>query len=74
MRLQVKGRHVDVTDSLFQYAEKKLGKLLPSYLKGGLLPVGEVTDPDLGKMPTVMNLQAITPTGSSHLGWPSWTA
>ena len=27
MRLQVKGRHVDVTDSLFQYAEKKLGKL-----------------------------------------------
>ena len=27
MRLQVKGRHIDVTDSLFQYAEKKLGKL-----------------------------------------------
>src|SRR4051812_23892233 len=27
MRLQVKGRHVDVTDSLFQYAERKLSKL-----------------------------------------------
>jgi putative sigma-54 modulation protein len=27
MRLQVKGRHIDVTDSLFQYAEKKLGKM-----------------------------------------------
>ena len=27
MRLQVTGRHIDVTDSLFQYAEKKLGKL-----------------------------------------------
>jgi putative sigma-54 modulation protein len=27
MRLQVKGRHIDVTDSLFQYAERKLGKL-----------------------------------------------
>ena len=27
MRLQVKGRHLDVTDSLFQYAERKLGKL-----------------------------------------------
>ena len=27
MRLQVKGRNVDVTDSLFGYAEKKLGKL-----------------------------------------------
>jgi len=27
MRLQVKGRHVEVTDSLFQYAERKLGKL-----------------------------------------------
>jgi ribosome hibernation promoting factor len=27
MRLQVKGRNVDVTDPLFGYAEKKLGKL-----------------------------------------------
>jgi putative sigma-54 modulation protein len=27
MRLQVNGRHIDVTDSLFQYAERKLGKL-----------------------------------------------
>ena len=27
MRLQVKGRHLDVTDALFQYAERKLGKL-----------------------------------------------
>jgi len=27
MRLQVKGRHIDVTDSLFQYAERKLSKL-----------------------------------------------
>jgi putative sigma-54 modulation protein len=27
MRLQVKGRNVDVTDNLFAYAEKKLGKL-----------------------------------------------
>ena len=27
MRLQVKGRNVDVTDPLFSYAEKKLGKL-----------------------------------------------
>jgi len=27
MRLQVKGRHIDVTDSLFSYAERKLGKL-----------------------------------------------
>ena len=27
MRLQVTGRHIDVTDSLFQYAERKLGKL-----------------------------------------------
>src|ERR1700759_1645479 len=27
MRLQVKGRHIDVTDSLFQYAERKLGKI-----------------------------------------------
>ena len=27
MRLQVKGKHVDVTDALFSYAERKLGKL-----------------------------------------------
>ena len=27
MRLQVKGRHIEVTDSLFQYAERKLSKL-----------------------------------------------
>jgi putative sigma-54 modulation protein len=27
MRLQVKGRHIDVTDSLFSYAERKLAKL-----------------------------------------------
>ena len=27
MRLQVKGRHVEVTDALFSYAERKLGKL-----------------------------------------------
>jgi ribosome hibernation promoting factor len=27
MRLQVKGRHIEVTDSLFEYAERKLGKL-----------------------------------------------
>ena len=27
MKLQVKGRNVDVTDSLFSYAERKLGKL-----------------------------------------------
>ncbi|MGZ4431713.1 MAG: ribosome hibernation-promoting factor, HPF/YfiA family [Gaiellales bacterium] len=27
MRLQVKGRNVDVTDPLFSYAERKLGKL-----------------------------------------------
>ena len=25
MRLQVKGRHIDVTDSLFQYAERSSG-------------------------------------------------
>src|SRR4249919_4356873 len=27
MKLQVKGRNVDVTDSLFSHAERKLGKL-----------------------------------------------
>ncbi len=27
MRLQVKGRNIDVTDPLFGYAERKLGKL-----------------------------------------------
>ena len=27
MRLQVKGRHIDVTDALFSYAERKLSKL-----------------------------------------------
>src|SRR3954451_17867338 len=27
MRLQVKGRHINVTDSLFSYAERKLAKM-----------------------------------------------
>ena len=27
MKLQVKGRNVDVTDALFAYSERKLGRL-----------------------------------------------
>ena len=46
MRLQVKGRHIDVTDSLFQYAEKKLGKLeQPKRFQLTAAPAGEFLSP-----------------------------
>ena len=49
MRLQVKGRNVDVTDNLFDYAERKLGKLARHLSDGARceLELAEETNPSI---------------------------